>query len=79
MIGEHLVPDIPAAAKGFLEQFLLLRCGIKADLDGVVLDHPARFGMAVLLFLFHGVHPSPAFLHGTGGPVPKGVPLGPAL
>ena len=39
LVGEHLVPDVPAAAKGLLKQLRLGRGGAEPDLQGGVLYH----------------------------------------
>ena len=43
LVGEHLVPDIAAAAKGLFKELRLLRGGIKPDLEGSKLDGPPVF------------------------------------
>ena len=37
-IGEHLVPQVPAAAEGFFHQLCLFRRGIRRDLEGRMTD-----------------------------------------
>lgn len=52
-------PGRTGGGKGLLEQLLLLRRWAETDFDGVILDHPVPFGMAVLFFLFHNARPFP--------------------
>ena len=37
LVGQHMVPDVPAAAEGLFKQFHLGLVGIEAGLDGAVL------------------------------------------
>ena len=54
VVCQHLVPDVAAAAEGFLKQFFLLGRGIEGDLEGLILDSGSRLGL-VLLFS-HAAH-----------------------
>ena len=41
LVGQHMVPDVPAAAEGVFKQGGLGRIGVESGLDGAVLDYPA--------------------------------------
>ena len=60
LVGEHLVPDVAAAAEGFFEKLGLGRVGIEAGLDGGEPDCPAVFKCLALGFLHRHdlAHPS---------------------
>ena len=67
MVGEHLVPYVPAAAESLLKQLLLRRRGVEGDLDGVVLD--GGLGLTSLCFPLDHHCQLPRL-------VPKGEPFG---
>ena len=62
VVGEHLVPDIPATAKGLLEQFRLLRVGIEPDFNGVVLNSGLRLAGICAALDSHSYHLRPILL-----------------
>lgn len=55
LVGQHMVPDIAAAAEGLLEQLNLGFIGVKAGLDGCILDFHAIF----VGFFWLSRHPGP--------------------
>ena len=38
LVGEHLIPDVAAAAEGLFEKLRLFCCGVKPHFDGGVLE-----------------------------------------
>lgn len=62
MVGEHLIPDIPAASESLLEQFLLSRCGVEPDFDGVVLNSGLRLTGICVALDSHSYHLRPNLL-----------------
>ena len=44
LVGEHPVPDVPAAAEGLFKQLRLLRRRVETGLDGAVPYYPALAG-----------------------------------
>ena len=59
LVGQHPVPDVPAAAKGLFKQLRLGLRGAEPDLEGGILDNPA---ILCALCARSARHPAPSLL-----------------